>query len=170
MKQLKKIDSGHRQSIDEYTAQDRFAALECLSQLQDAEHAVESNRRTGMEVAKQYFDEIVKQVAENDGMIFIARYDGEVAGMMIVLVLTNDIIEVPGKHLYIADLVVKDVYRRRGIARNLMSKAEAYARQKGIPELRVTVLSGNAAALSVYRKANFEEQEVTLSKKIVGDL
>jgi ribosomal protein S18 acetylase RimI-like enzyme len=156
----------HAPEIVPYTPQDLNAVLDCFCQLEAAENAVEPNRRTGLEVAKEYFEMIYTSAMNNDGIIFVSKQGNEVTGLIILLIEANDIIEVIGKHAVISDIVVKESFRGQGIATCLMLKAEEFAKAKGVDELRVTVLAKNIPALQLYQKTGYQSQEITLSKSL----
>jgi ribosomal protein S18 acetylase RimI-like enzyme len=152
--------------IREYMQKDMLPVIGLFSELQDAEHEVEPNRRTGTESAGTYFEEVQRRITGSNGRLFVAGQENEIIGLIILLTEANDIIEFPGRHLYISDIIVKKAYRGKGIGRQLMLKAEEFAREQGITEIRVTALVHNTAALDLYHKAGFRDKEILLAKTI----
>lgn len=150
--------------IREYKPDDIESIIECLSELQDAEYAVESNRKTGLEAAKYYFANIQRKLTEIPGTIFVSENDSAITGLIIVFIQDNQIIEKPGKHIFISDIVVKAEYRGKGLASRLMQLAEEYARSHKISEIRINVLKKNIPALNLYHKLNYHDQEISLTK------
>ena len=76
--------------------------------------------------------------------------------------------EPPGEYALVAELVVRDGFRRRGIARALLEAAERYARDAAASELRVGVLSENTPARQLYRSQGFAVYKETLAKSLDG--
>src|ERR1051325_2853820 len=136
--------------IRKYRLNDIPFIIKLLTELQEAENAVEPNRLTGVTAAKSYFEKIQKLLKKKNGKLFVAEQEDSVVGLIILFIETNDIIETPGKHLYISDIVVKKDYRQKEIGMQLVKKAEDYARKHNIPEIRMTSLVKNIAALNLY--------------------
>jgi len=72
--------------------------------------------------------------------------------------------EPPGDYAIVAELLVRREYRRRGYARALLAHGERHAASQGAAELRIGVLSGNAAARALYLDYGFRPYIETLSK------
>jgi GNAT superfamily N-acetyltransferase len=72
----------------------------------------------------------------------------------------------PGDYALVAELVVRDGFRRKGIARALLETAERYARDAGASELRIVVLSRNAPARTLYLREGFTPYKETLAKSL----
>lgn len=58
---------------------------------------------------------------------------------------------------YLSDLAVNSSWRRKGVAKTLMSKAERLAREMGYNELYLGVNGDNHLALQMYSKMGYEE-------------
>jgi len=69
-----------------------------------------------------------------------------------------------GDYAIVAELLVRREDRRRGYARALLAHGERHAASQGAAELRIGVLSGNAAARALYLDYGFRPYIETLSK------
>jgi ribosomal protein S18 acetylase RimI-like enzyme len=69
-------------------------------------------------------------------------------------------------YAYISDLIVLPRYRRRGIGRALLDRAEALVRSSGAKVLRGGVLAKNEPAARLYRSAGFAGYQLQLVKKL----
>jgi ribosomal protein S18 acetylase RimI-like enzyme len=69
-------------------------------------------------------------------------------------------------YAHVSDLVVLSAYRRRGIGRALLERAEAYARGAGARTLRVGVLVKNEAAGRLYRRIGFNDYTIQMLKPL----
>lgn len=58
--------------------------------------------------------------------------------------------------LNVHDLVVAEAYRRQGVGRRLLLRAEQIARRLGCCKLTLEVLEGNRAAQAAYRSVGFQ--------------
>jgi len=157
--------------IRPYCDQDRALVCALINALQEAECVMEANRAHWPDGGLAYGDWTLKEVAENDGAIFIAETK---AGDAIGLVTcwraedASDITVVPEArvHLYVSDLVVLPEWRGRGVAGVLLAKAEEHGRALGLAQMTIGVLAQNAAARRAYVKAGFEDYEMLLRKRL----
>ena len=77
--------------------------------------------------------------------------------------------QITGKPMsYIFLLYVKPEYRRRGLGKLLLARAEAWARQQGHDRIGLQVFLSNQNALDFYRHAGFESQSLWMAKSL-GD-
>jgi GNAT superfamily N-acetyltransferase len=72
-------------------------------------------------------------------------------------------------YAYISDLVVRAAHRRRGIGRDLLVRAEAFAREFGAKQVKVGVLVRNEATHTFYRTDGFRDYTVQLVKPVDSD-
>lgn len=66
----------------------------------------------------------------------------------------------------IATIVVAESYRGKGIGRELMSAAEAYAKEKGAADIKLEVMAFNSNALDFYRELGYGNFSFRLSKSL----
>ena len=62
--------------------------------------------------------------------------------------------------LNVHDIAVLDGYRGQGVGQALLQAAEAHALSRGCCKLTLEVLSGNAPAMSSYKRFGFEQYEL----------
>jgi ribosomal protein S18 acetylase RimI-like enzyme len=100
--------------------------------------------------------------------VFVALAGGVVVGFVAVLAREafTDLDDPPGTYGLVTDLVVLESHRNEGIGRDLLDRAEAFARAAGAQELRVGVLAKNVAARHLYLSAGFTPHHETLAKAI----
>jgi ribosomal protein S18 acetylase RimI-like enzyme len=67
---------------------------------------------------------------------------------------------------YVSELHVWPQYRNRGIAKGLLDMAEAYALQRGVPYLSITVAAGHAGMTQLLQTAGYRPETVKLTKKV----
>lgn len=114
---------------------------------------------------REYFESYLGQP---DKALFIAKYEGLVAGFIqltIQKVPELDIL-VPCDYAHVNDLVVAKTMHRRGIGQALMKHAEAWARQKGLKELRLNVRDWNIAAKKLYESAGLKTKMHNMIKRL----
>ncbi|MGF6157142.1 ribosomal protein S18 acetylase RimI-like enzyme [Ensifer sp. KUDG1] len=94
-------------------------------------------------------DELVEAAAEPDAALFAARLDGRLAGYIALSKAWNGFAEVD-------DIAVDSNARRAGVARALMDRAVSWARERGLPGIRLETQSNNVTACRFYERFGFE--------------
>jgi len=157
-----------RSSIRKYRESDEAACRACIVELQDSERQIDARLRRGEEMADAYLRDMHARCRDYAGTILVAEANGVVAGLAMVLahVPFESLDERPGSRAVVAELVVREGFRRRGIGAALLHEAERYAAEAGATELRISVLSGNHAARHLYAQWGFTSYLETLSKEI----
>src|SRR5215510_6194875 len=144
--------------IRQYQHSDAAALRQCVIVLQEAERAIDPLLLPGAVIADRYCERIYERCREAAGKIFVAEEDSEVVGFVTVLARESftELDDPPGHYALITDLVVLEPYRGRGIGRQLLVNAEAYAMHAGAIELRIGVLANNGPARRLYIHAGFQ--------------
>ena len=88
--------------------------------------------------------------------VLVAEHDHQLAGFAGITRAR------PRRASHVASLVlgVSAAYHRRGIASQLMSALEAWARDRHVTRLELTVISHNEAAIALYRKFGFKSEGI----------
>ena len=152
--------------IYEYQSDDYNEVINCLIELQTTESLLESTRITNKDIAELYFKEVQSKSFNNSGKIFVSKKDNITTGLLIINIEENEIYEKPGKHLMILDIVVKYEFRNFGIGKKLMKKAETFAVENSISEIRLYTLIKNKVALDFYRNCGYRDFGVALTKNL----
>jgi GNAT superfamily N-acetyltransferase len=116
-------------------------------------------------------EDILEQVAGGDDMgLFVAEASGQVVGVLQVLICESppERLLVPRYYASIDDLVVRKSWRRRGVGRALMARAEEWAREKGLGVIELGVWEFNADARCFYEQLGYTTLSRTMSKPL-GD-
>ena len=154
--------------IRECRSGDEIAIRGCIVALQEFERTLEPRLRPGESMADEYFAQIRLRCREADGQVFVALAGGAVVGFVAVLAREafTDLDDPPGTYGLVTDLVVLESHRNEGIGRDLLARAEAFARAAGAQELRVGVLAKNSAARHLYLSVGFAPHHEILAKAI----
>jgi GNAT superfamily N-acetyltransferase len=155
-------------TIRSYEPADEIGCRACVVELQDAERRLDPRLRTGEFIADDYLAQMHVHCRNYAGEIFVAEHGDEIVGLVMVLarVPFELLDEPPGDYALVAELVVRDGFRSRGIGRALLDCAERYARDAGAAELQIGVLSQNTAARVLYLHEGFAPYKETLSKPL----
>jgi len=149
-------------------ARDHEAVRYCFVELQEVERALDPAMPSGEEIADAYLELMFKRCMEFDGEILVAESGGAIVGFVTVWrrYRSEEPDDDPSEHAYIADLVVAETHRGRGIGRRLLRHAESRARDAGNEVLRLSLKAGNLPAAALYAAEGFEESEILLQKKL----
>jgi ribosomal protein S18 acetylase RimI-like enzyme len=113
--------------------------------------------------------EVRQRLARSQGIDhpILAELDGGVVGfasLRLVNYLGED-----SPYAEISELFVTERYRRRGIARALMTELEKRARAAGASSMAVLTAADNDTAIALYRAMGFEEFSIALQKWFTED-
>lgn len=154
--------------IREYREEEVLAIRACVVELQDFERRIDDRLRPGASMAADYLRRMIGRCRDCAGTILVAESDGTVAGFAMILtrVPFEELDDPPGEYAIVADLVVREGFRRRGLGAALLVEAERYARAAGASELRIAVLSANRGAAELYRRVGFAPYSEVLTKRL----
>ena len=161
--------SGQTMLIREFDpVTDYLGVRECFIELQNVERSFDERMPEGSSVVDEYLKLLFERCQLYKGQIFVADIDGQVAGYVSVWGRTrsDEPDDGPAEFAYISDFCVLPEYRRFGIARRLLDRAEDYARSHGAECLRLGVKGGNLRAYAFYAHAGFTEVWSQLEKKL----
>jgi ribosomal protein S18 acetylase RimI-like enzyme len=153
--------------------QDEADLRTCVMELQDAERAIEPAMPPGERMVDAYLELLHASCQRYDGRIFVAE-DAEaqrLAGYIVVLatVASEEPDDDPTPYSYLSDLLVREPYRGRGLARDLVQTGEAFVRERGATRMRLQVLAENRAARGLYAKHGYRDHIVELEKRLGPD-
>lgn len=136
---------------------------ELLTNLIQSEREFNNNIKSDY-VVKDFFEKIYNN---DNNVIFCAKIDNEIVGYIYCrfdLDCTGPMLH---QEALIDGLYVKNEYRRRGIASNLISHAKKWVEDKNIKCLYINVLEENRYAMNLYYKNGFEnfERKLKLGEK-----
>lgn len=108
------------------------------------------------EIEKECFstpwsEDALRNELENDGAIFLtAKTGGEIAGYLGMHTVLDE--------CYIANVAVKNKFRRRGVGFKLLDSAEKAALDKGCSFISLEVRVSNTPAINLYEKRGYISQ------------
>ena len=127
--------------------------IENLSVLFDQYRAF-YNQSSNLEAAKKFLED---RFQNNDSVIFTASNNGEIVGFTQ---LYPSFSSVSMKRIWILnDLFVKEGYRRRGVAKLLMSAAKKYGHKTGALRIVLATQISNIAAQTLYESSGYAKEE-----------
>jgi ribosomal protein S18 acetylase RimI-like enzyme len=95
--------------------------------------------------------------------LIVALRDGERIGL--VWATMERLHQGPGE-AWLLEVFVDPRYRRQGLARELLDRAERWARENGAAAMWLNVGGGNVCALGLYRSQGYAMETMHLSKRL----
>ena len=94
-------------------------------------------------------DGIESELSNENARFFVAEYMGEVAGYLGMHIVLDE--------CYIANVAVREKFRRKGIADKLLSVGEEKAKTENCAFISLEVRVSNAKAIALYKKRGYNE-------------
>jgi len=141
----------------------------CMGGLQEAEIEVEANRSSVEAAAEPHLNWVLEQVAQKDGAVFVAEFQGQRVGCLLCSVGEDNGEYVKPEHRrhgYVNDVYVGQKARGTGVADALMQAAEDFFREMGLTNVRLGVLSENKRARSFYERLGWHSYEQVYRKNL----
>ena len=101
----------------------------------------------------------LQQLQSPDQAIFLAAYDGRIAGIARGVDSRGSPLLMPDRYCYVTSVYVKPEHRRHGVLSALMQHVEGWARQRGLTEMRLHNATDNPATRSAWDQLGFEINE-----------
>jgi len=96
--------------------------------------------------------------------IFIIEVDEEVVAFLWIAIFGNN--WTGERYGYVNNLYVRPDFRHQGLGKQLMEKAEAFFRSRGIRKVRLTVSSNNPPAVNLYQKMGYRTERLEMEKEL----
>jgi ribosomal protein S18 acetylase RimI-like enzyme len=140
-------------TIREATAADVPALLDLWSQLRE-QGPRRGTRPATTQVLESVEQRYVDAIASPDCRFVVATVDGDIAGMALLSVSSaSTLLDLPAVQL--SHMCVADRYRRRGVGKALVTAAAAYADERGIEQVMVSVYPQHRDANRFYARLGF---------------
>ena len=102
------------------------------------------------------FDAAYESLENENLSVFAAWLDDKLIGWISVVYIPKVGRTMGRGHLFIDELYVMPAYRKQGVAKALMEKAEQLSQDIGALGLRLYVNRANAAANALYKKCGYQ--------------
>ncbi len=147
---------------------DREAVIDLIWQLNLFEDKISGDRAPGRKAAAAGLGANRRRMADHGGAEMVAEIDGKVVGYLLCVIEKADayIRESFGMQAYIAELVIDEGHRGKGLGQKLIAAAEDYARGRDMPSIFIGVLAGNAPADRLYEHLGYRSYSIERMKRL----
>ncbi len=153
--------------IREYTNEDVASIRKCLIELQEFERLLDPDRLEGIEIAHEYLEQLLRISRQEEGKVFVVEIDGDIVGMISILIEDNiKHYRKSRKVAFISDVMILPEFKDKGILKELVKKAEDYARSIGIRVIQTAMLSKHDEGIEGFQRNGFSNYEIILQKKL----
>ncbi len=154
--------------IRQYKEEDEKEFKQSIIDLQNYECAFDPEMLSGEATVDAWFNHVLEENKQKDGQVFIAEIDGKAIGFISLRIeLKGEQILLPNiKSVLISDFIIHPEFRGKGVGKQLLQKADEYAKEKNITYIKLSVFAANTDAKEIYKNLGFKEYSVTMLKKI----
>jgi ribosomal protein S18 acetylase RimI-like enzyme len=164
--------------IREYKSSDKNTVITLLEELQDYLVSIDQKKRLirAAEFGEVVWNDDLKDVKENDGIIYLAEEDKQSIGFIAGTIeektteTMSDVDRVqvkPIKAGKLLELYVQKQYRNQNVGSQLMEALENYFRKHKCTHFWTDVFAYNTAARRFYTYWGFEERDIFMTKEIL---
>jgi ribosomal protein S18 acetylase RimI-like enzyme len=148
------------------TKTDLDAAVGLWRQLA-AYHAALDPAFSPAEDAEETFRKFLKKsLRRRDALVLVAVEGGKVVGLCTAYIHLSPPLFRPDRIGNVADLVVDEAFRRRGIGTALVGEARRWLERNNVGRCRAMVATLNDSSRAFWQKAGFTEHVVVLEKTL----
>ena len=97
---------------------------------------------------------------------FLAEEGGTVVGILRCVSSQGSPLLEPAGYCYVSSVYVVPAARRRGVLRSLLERAEAWARERGFPEIRLHSVAGHPGSNAAWDAMGFEVVELLRVRRV----
>jgi ribosomal protein S18 acetylase RimI-like enzyme len=155
--------------IEPFEPADLHAIVAFVEAIQEHERVSILDLKPGADIGRSYAETLVRTVAEQSGLMVVAKADGHPVGFACAWIDEDDdplVREEARRHAYVSDIFVDPGWRRRGLGRMLLDTIEDDMRRRGCQRIRICSKAANREAVSFYQRAGYDPYEITFSKQL----
>lgn len=161
--------------IREMEVGDRHAVLALFSEFIQHESSLDpaqapfvEDRTVDIGQAETYLHYCEHLIADAGGSLFVAIYNGNIAGLLCWCIATDGPYVRP-EHRRIGEIqfvIVSDRSRGMGIGSQLIQKAASLTKEAGLTRLSLGVMAGNVQAVKLYERMSFRTRAYKMLKPV----
>src|SRR3954471_13620195 len=159
------VDGGgvriHRATVDDV---DAVVELRVALLREYRDHPVYGQLRPDAELrARPVFEQ---QLRAPDQVMYLAEADSQAVGIVRCADVRSSPLLYPDRYCYVTSVYVRPAYRRQGLLSLLMEYAEAWARGRGLTEMRLHNSTLHGMARGAWDQLGFEVNEEVRLKRL----
>lgn len=160
--------SGVEAAIREMEDRDRDRVIDLIWQLNLFEEAISRDRALDRKAAAAGLARNRRRMSEHGGIELVAEVEGQVVGYLLCVIemaqpyVRQDL----SRQAYVAELVIDERQRGRGLGSRLIDAAESFARAQDAASIFIGVLAGNDPADRLYEHLGFRAYAIERVKRL----
>lgn len=144
---------------------DLAAIHRLVAELAAAHVGVDAARYTALSTAwGEYERAMTSDEASRPLLWLVAEVDGQISGYLMAEHVEADDLAWSPEHVCVHDVLVEHAARKSGAARALIEAAAAWARGRGVRQLRLFTDDRNEAARAVFGRMGFRRTMVEMTR------
>ncbi len=148
---------------------DGLLALQMQICAWEAQH--HPNRSAAPQKVRDTLARLVSWADAHEGRVIVAEWENRIVGNCICG-LGDDVPpyleDFDRRYGYIGDICVDEHFRSRGVGRLLLDEAEHHLAGRGVNQIQIGCLWGNARARALYEAVGYRPYELVLEKRLDG--
>lgn len=158
--------------IIEYKNEYSESVKDLLLELQEFIASIDEERLNIVtpEFREVYFKDMIDNVNNNEGIIYVAKEDNKIVGFIAGVLVEYDDIDKYGYVIHkrgeVIELMVTNNVQSKGIGSKLLEKIEEYFKSIGCLYIQIDVFGYNKNAIKFYDKHGYDSRLITVVKKI----
>jgi GNAT superfamily N-acetyltransferase len=145
-------------------AADLEALMALMIELQEFEQQFTERAVANREFAAWYIERLLRVIDDNDGLLLVATSNGALCAFAAGF--PDQEPELRDRYFLIAELVVTQGQRGRGIGRRLMLAMEDAARARRLKRMGIGVLAGSDRVHRLYTELGYRDYAISLRKEL----
>ncbi len=135
---------------------DADAIVELWMGMMREHQAMDSHIRLAENAAEHYRSYLRMNLSAAAALVLVASEGDRPVGFTLAMLCPNLPMFEPGEYGYLSDMVVLPSHRDRGIGEQMLERARAWFRKRGVSCLQLQVYGNNDAGRRFWARAGFE--------------
>ncbi|MBS4536578.1 GNAT family N-acetyltransferase [Clostridium sp. D2Q-14] len=115
---------------------------------------------------KNLLEMFYNDINSKNSIIFVGEINNKIIGFIRGEIKEINGIFASNKIVFITDIFMEELFRGKGLTKNLIEKIEEYCREKEIFNIKLNVNTQNKRAIGFYKKKGFIEVNRTYKKDL----
>ena len=149
-------------------AADTDAAVALWARLQAEHEALDARHRPSASAETRWRNDFAAWASSDADRVFVAETDGDLVGLVTAHTYWPSPMYEQEMEVYLTELVVDPAQRSAGVGERLVEAVRGWARDLGVRQIRVGVLSRNTRGRAFWARQGADDLFTTVTLPVVG--